>query len=1648
MTDLFAQPTLLKRLLWFGCFLILFYPDAVKAQAFDQYTLNLNGNTLNDGTTLEFGPDGRLYVGERYGLIRVYTIVRNDAGGNVSYDVTAAETINLVQQIPNHNDDGQAGGAIARQVTGLTVDGTAANPVIYVGSSDYRVGAGGSGGDVNLDMNSGTVTRLTWNGSTWEAVDILRGLPRSEENHANNGMQIVEINGTRYLLITSGGNTNGGGPSNNFAYSTEFAWSAAVVALDLDAIEAMPILTDNRYNPARDYVFDLPTLDDPTRPNVNGITDPTVSGYDGIDVNDPFGGNDGLNQAILADNIPLKMVSPGYRNTYDLVVTADGKLYVTDNGGNGGWGGYPENEANPLTITNNFRPGEPGSSNPDTDNAEPQINNKDHLNLVTTDIQTYPFNSVYGGHPCPIRANPGLAYDNSGFPFNAGGAGLFTKGAHSQIGGGTDEFFRTQILDPSDPTFAQRSLPVNWPPVDSSLINVDNADFRNPGETNPDGPDDISITLWKNNTNSIAEYTATNFGGAMVGDLIAGRNGGGFLHRLALNPDGSLDQMYEDWLATSSAGNALGLDCQGDDDIFPGSIWVANFNSSIHVFEPNDFLLCPDESDPAFDLMADYDNDGFSNQDEINNGTDFCNGGSQPNDYDEDKISDLNDPDDDDDGLVDANDPFQIGYPTDLPVLNELFNYAWKQGYANLGFTGLMNDGNAGPNWLDWLSNPQGTPNDILGGAVGAMTVFQTAGDALNNDQRKAFQYGVNVNTATGLFVVDGIMKSPFHTFGAGQSQGLYIGDGFQDDYLKIVIGSNQEVRVEGEAGGTSFSAVAPVDINLPNNSESPNLRFMFVVDPVAGTAQARYQIIINSGSNTGEGPVLDLGTPIALSGNLLTAVQSDTTPLAVGMIGTAGTGNAFPANWESLYVTPKGPYVSNPMPDVERFTGSADETIDLGSYFGDDLGTDNLTYTVESNTTSLIGASISGGDLTLSFPAIGNPDAGLITIKATDLDNLSIEQTFAVAAIEPQALLFRVNAGGPTIGAIDGEMDWASDKNGPSIPNDGFTFVGGSHFVAYNDPVNWSSLNDPDIVATTPWDIMNTEHGDFPSSPDELKYTFDVGTPGMYQVRLFFKDSYTNTANPGTRLFDVLIENQAIQGLNPVDLSATYGHKTGVIVVVFATTADNLLDIEFIHDVENPIICGIEILSAPGGPSYPELVLDPVEDQEHSEGDEPILSLVASGGNFVENFTYSANGLPPGLSIEPTNGSILGTIDAGAADNSPYNVTVTIDKPSSSPVNETFTWSVLPANSILYRLNVGGPDASAPDGSLPLWQANTNPATSYQIGGPDQPVSGDDPGAHPGPIVMTDPSMPNGVPASLFNTARTDLNDDGDPLVWQFPATAGDQLEIRFFFAELDGSVTASGDRIFDIIIDGNSSPSLSDIDLYGDAGAKGAFMRAVSVTSDGSLDIELAHGYAGNPLLSGIEIVNLSTVPSTFPVEWLSFEAQPIEYGKVALRWETASEVNSSHFVVERSVDAQVFEPIGQIAAAGYSQAVRAYDFIDQDAERRITFYRLRQVDLDGQVSFSKQVQVIFDRVSDDLWVYPNPGQDEVYLRFPETPQGDQFSLRVINAAGRVVINRTMVHQAESVRLEVSNLPVGFYTIEVLKANGDRYFRRWSKY
>lgn len=1246
-------------------FLILFV-HGLPAQSFGESSLNFAGKGgVSSATSLMYGPDSRLYVLSSNGTIDIFSVQRN---GDNDYVVTDAEELLHVKNIPNHNDDGSSSANTNRQATGLTVAGTAAEPVIYVTSSDPQVG--GPGGDKDLDTNSGVITRLAWKNGSWEVVDIVRGLSRSEENHATNGLEFVTINGSDYLIVCSGGHTNAGSPSDNFAWTTEYALSAAVLSINLTQLEAMPVQTDA--TSGRKYIYDLPTLDDPTRSNVNGITDPDSPNYTGVDVGDPWGGNDGLNQAMIVAGGPVQIFSAGYRNSYDLAVTADGKVFVTDNGANGGWGGLPVNEGNDGTVTNDYVSSEPGSS---SSIGGEQVNNADHLTMVTANIQNYTFGSFYGGHPAPIRANPA-------------GAGLFTN---PTANANSNSVFRTLIYDPDGSrgagytTNPNIALPANWPPVPLAQADPREGDWRGPGISNPDGDDDVLVTTWGTNTNGIDEYTASNFGGAMQGDLIAGKNGG-VLRRVQLNSDGSLLQLTNSFISNLS-GNALGVTCNSDNDPFPGTIWVATYNSSIKVLEPQDFVNCILPGEAGYSATADNDSDGYTNQDEIDNKSAaqttedvICNGGNQPNDFDKSAggslVSDLNDPDDDNDNIPDANDPFQLGDPTDggsdafdLPVLNDLLSDNPElKGYLGLGFTGLMNNGAANPNWLNWLDRRDDPndphPNDILGGAVGAMTMQMTSGTALGstNTQEKAFQYGVNVDENAGTFTVEGRLFNFTSTHQLydplipdNSELGLFMGDGTQSNYIKLVLTAGGQLQALQEINDVPQT---PVSANV---TASDDIIMYFQVNASSGVVTLQYAV--------DGGGIQTLGT-ITATGSILTAIKNSGTPLAVGLIGTSyEAGKEVEGTWDYLYVQSTQPYAEQSLPNIDVLIGSATQTISLGDYFGDDNGDGNLTYTVQTNTNTAVGASIAGSTLSIAIPNAAA--VAEITIRATDAGGLFVEQSFTISVSDEPEPILRIRANGATITATDAPYpDWqgitATGAQSGSYNSIAYAVNTGTHST-HNMTGRHSSV--PDYV---PQDLFANERWDGSAAP-EMEWTFGLPN-GQYIVRLYMGNGYGGTSAVGERVFDITIEDQLVQ--DDLDLVATFGHQNGGMLEYPVTLNDGNLNILFEHNIENPLINGIEILGVTGQ-SDPPITVTPIPNQTNQEGDLINITVAASGGDANANFTYSATGLPSGIQIEPTTGLIFGNIATGAAAGSVYSSVVTVSKPGSTAVNVPFTWTV-----------------------------------------------------------------------------------------------------------------------------------------------------------------------------------------------------------------------------------------------------------------------------------------------------------------------------------------------------------------------------------
>ena len=124
-----------------------------------------------------------------------------------------------------------------------------------------------------------------------------------------------------------------------------------------------------------------------------------------------------------------------------------------------------------------------------------------------------------------------------------------------------------------------------------------------------------------------------------------------------------------------------------------------------------------------------------------------------------------------------------------------------------------------------------------------------------------------------------------------------------------------------------------------------------------------------------------------------------------------------------------------------------------------------------------------------------------------------------------------------------------------------------------------------------------------------------------------------------------------------------------------------------------------------------------------------------------------------------------------------------------------------------------------------------------------------------------------------------------------------------------------------------------------------------------------------------SPFTLASISSI-NPLPVELLSFDAIRNE-NNVDLTWVTASEINNDYFVVEKSSDGENFKPVLKTDGAGNSTSTIEYFDIDYDPYPGVSYYRLKQVDYDGQFTYSNIVPVRFESKTDkqNISAYPNP-------------------------------------------------------------------------
>ncbi len=150
----------------------------------------------------------------------------------------------------------------------------------------------------------------------------------------------------------------------------------------------------------------------------------------------------------------------------------------------------------------------------------------------------------------------------------------------------------------------------------------------------------------------------------------------------------------------------------------------------------------------------------------------------------------------------------------------------------------------------------------------------------------------------------------------------------------------------------------------------------------------------------------------------------------------------------------------------------------------------------------------------------------------------------------------------------------------------------------------------------------------------------------------------------------------------------------------------------------------------------------------------------------------------------------------------------------------------------------------------------------------------------------------------------------------------------------------------------------------------------------------------------------------------------------GSIYLNWQTAQEIHTSYFDIERSINGNNFSSIGQVNASGHSLSNNSYSFIDLKPLEGNNYYRLKMIDEDGKFTYSKVVSVKNDIASNSFRIFPNPANEILYIQ-TRSVSNDFAALQVFDASGRKLKDEKIILNGNSYQLNIKDLPKGVYDL-----------------
>ncbi|HRH60479.1 MAG TPA: T9SS type A sorting domain-containing protein, partial [Chitinophagaceae bacterium] len=185
-----------------------------------------------------------------------------------------------------------------------------------------------------------------------------------------------------------------------------------------------------------------------------------------------------------------------------------------------------------------------------------------------------------------------------------------------------------------------------------------------------------------------------------------------------------------------------------------------------------------------------------------------------------------------------------------------------------------------------------------------------------------------------------------------------------------------------------------------------------------------------------------------------------------------------------------------------------------------------------------------------------------------------------------------------------------------------------------------------------------------------------------------------------------------------------------------------------------------------------------------------------------------------------------------------------------------------------------------------------------------------------------------------------------------------------------------------------------------------------------------------------STVYVDNVYFYNSLLPIKLTDFKVSRVN-NTALINWTTAFESNNKGFAIERSADAVKWQQINFInASAAAGSGLRNYSATDMAPVKGVNYYRIKQVDYDGAISYSFIKSINFDDIATtNMAIFPNPAKDRFTITFG-TIQSNDARYFIIGLDGKVVksaaIDKSFSNSVKTI--DVSGLPRGAYIVKLV--------------